>query len=220
MCRTEHCLRWRQADRLTRTPSKSPDLPIIAHESYDFNGEGEIYAWYLLNPAVAGPANVSISYALSRNHDTLCQIFVLQNMVQQAPGTDVYSSGTGVTKTISSISAVVGDLVWAVHGLANNISSPSAGTGGTILLHQYYASTQESSYLSSIKKAKVASESRTHNWTTSRDFGMGAFAMTGYPPGGGGATWLMSRMQDFYDELKRGLIAPDLLKKRYAELFV
>jgi hypothetical protein len=36
---------------------------------------------------------------------------------------------------------------------------------------------------------------------------------------GGGATWIFSKMQDFYDELKRGLVPPDVLQKRYRELF-
>lgn len=44
---------------------------------------------------------------------------------------------------------------------------------------------------------------------------------SGVGPGvGSQGIMIWSKMQDFYDELKRGLIHPDLLRKRYGELFI
>lgn len=47
----------------------------------------------------------------------------------------------------------------------------------------------------------------------------GAVAIRGFYQAGG-ATWVFSQMQKFYDELKRGLMLPQELQKRYGEVFI
>jgi hypothetical protein len=57
-----------------------------------------------------------------------------------------------------------------------------------------------------------------YNSISSHAGGGTSFRVNGLRPSGG-ATWIFSKMQDFYDELKRGLVPPDVLQKRYRELF-
>lgn len=154
---------------------------FVAHDQYDYNGQGEYYVWYLLNPDAATAQNVTIAYNLSRNHDTLAEIHVLKNVTQQAPQSLVIATSAGVTYTNSSITCAIDDLLFCFTALENSISSPVMGTDQTQLTHQYYSNTQASSYLSSWKRAGTTSESMQHSWTTSRDFRQGSWAIATEP---------------------------------------
>lgn len=174
---------WTNPENISGFTWQSAGFTVFNQSAYDYNGEGEYYIYYLLNPTAAGPANVTISYALSRNHDTLCEIHVLKNVTQQAPKSLVIASGTGTTRTNSGISCTIGDLILCQMGCYGSISSPTFGSDQTILTHQYFASTQLSSYLTSWKKAASASESMTQTWVTSRDHRQGSFAIETIPAG-------------------------------------
>ena len=192
-----------------------------AHQQYDANQEGEFYLWYLLNPAAAGPANVTMTYALARNHDTLLSVVLLKNVVQQAPIGNVYASSGGASKTTSGILCAVNDLVFHMAGIASiNIGSRNVGSGETEGHYDTYSDTQNSTHWWAYKRATSTSENMEFTWTNSNDYGIGGFAIATHSPSGNRAFLIASKIQDFYDELKKGLIPPDLLQKRYKELFI
>ena len=149
-----------------------------SHAQYDGDGEGEVYAWYLLNPTIAGPANVSMAYNSNNNHDTLCSILLLKNVELEAPVGWAFAVGGGVTtKTNSGIVTVEGNLLFQLGGLYSTVSSPNFGAGQSLGDHEAFASTQTSSQIWSHKRAGSASESMQTNWTTARDVGFGAFSV-------------------------------------------
>lgn len=56
--------------------------------------------------------------------------------------------------------------------------------------------------------------------TTPQDgAGGGAFGLQA-PSAGNQGVWIFSQIQDFYNELKKGLVSPDLLQKKYKEVFI
>jgi hypothetical protein len=179
---------------------------FVAHDDYDGDGEGEYYIWYLLNPPAAGPANVSISYGLTRNHDTLAEIHLLKNVVQQAPQNHVAANGGGTTRTNSGISCEIGDLILCQLGSYGDLGTPSFGENQTILTHEFFSGvTMNSSYLTSWKKALTTSESMTQSWTISRDHRQGSFVVSTDSVGANKMILVMSSIYDRIQENRKKL---------------
>lgn len=155
-----------------------PFTAIGGHDQYDTDGEGEVYSYYLLNPDIAGPANVSIAYNGVRNHDTLCTIILLKKVELEAPVGWAFDVDGGVaTLTNSGIVTVEGNLLFQLGGLFSTVSSPNFGAGQSLGDHETFDDTQASSQIWSHKRAGSASESMQTNWTTARDVGFGAFSV-------------------------------------------
>lgn len=155
-----------------------PFSAIGGHSSYDFNNEGEVYSYFLLNPDIAD-GNVSMAYNTpDRAHDTLCSIILLKNVELEAPVGWTFDADSGVvTLTNSGIVTVEGNLLFQLGGLYSTISSPNFGAGQSLGDHETFDDTQPSSQLWSHKRAGSASESMQTNWTTARDVGFGSFSV-------------------------------------------
>lgn len=190
-----------------------------AHSQYDYNGMGEIYMWYQLNPDPDGAGNVTFGYdSGTRGHDTLATIVLLKNVKQTAPIAKGFVASAGTSNTLSSISTSLPSLLFFLTGTENDSGNLTVGSNQVEMYDEYYNNVQESAHHSSYKWSASPSESMSHSWVLSRDYGR-ACEEVQVLPAPGGATWIFSQMQNFYEELKRGLMPPDVLQKRYREVF-
>lgn len=155
-----------------------PFTAIGGHEQYDTDGEGEVYSYYLLNPDIAGPANVSMAYDSDNDHDTLCSIILLKKVELEAPVGWAFAGGGGTSKTTSGIATIEGNLMFHLGGMFSTVGAISFGADQFLGHSDYFDGTaQESTHVWSHKRAASASESMQTIWETTRDFGFGAFSV-------------------------------------------
>ena len=154
-----------------------PFTAIGGHSQYDGNNEGEVYSYYLLNPVIAGPANVSMAYDGVRDHDTLCSIILLKKVELEAPVGWTFGIAAGTSKTTSGIATVEGNLLFHLGGMFSTVGAITFGADQFLGYSDYFANTQASTHVWSHKRAASASESMQTLWDTSRDVGFGAFSV-------------------------------------------
>jgi len=151
---------------------------IGGHDSYDLNGEGEVYSYYLLNPSIA-TGDVTIGYDhISRNHSSLVSIVLLKKVALVAPVGEKFATGSGTSHATADITTKLNNLMFHHGGLYSTIGTAVPGSGQTLGLQEYSAEDpQPSSLVWSTKQAGSALESMSTAWDTSRDNGFIAFSV-------------------------------------------
>lgn len=203
------------------TPTfNSADLTQLM-DTHDGLAEPIHEVWYLANPDVG--SEYQLAAEMDTDHPT--SLIVLS------------TSGTRTIKDSSKVSdhgtneSSAGTIPIATSGgnlVVGALAARDIDLGSKIDLDELTSrETEFNSGSPDIEAAAgtVAAPGGTFNWTpdfsgtTVDSWDAVIFELVGFAAAGG-ATWIFSEMQRFYDELKRGLIPPDMLQKRYREVFI
>ena len=196
--------KWNTNESFTQLIDYDPQTPW---------NTGSVQGWYLNNPT-AGTFAVAYTNAgpTSRGHFYCISITGLGTFprcVRSEGGNNVENSGS----INVALSAIATDLVFAVMGKNDTVEATTPWAGSTELGDIAIVDGRADwAYKISADNPGFSDPA------TTSERSMYAVAL-GNIPTGPGATWFWSKLQDFYDELKRGLIPPMDLQKRYREVY-
>ena len=177
-----------------------------------FGGEGELSIWQMINPPI-GSKTIAFSWTVARTFVAAIETF---NLVDQQTPRGGLANGTGNSggPTVNVGSTPSDSLV--IDAAGSQRPFVSVGGGQTQRWNQSHASTPSGAGSTEPGNGGTV----TMSWGTSLagPWRVMAFALNFGPVGGGQVIIMMSKMRDFYRDLKRGIIRPDELQKRYGEL--
>jgi hypothetical protein len=166
-------------------------------------GWGWIELWYLLNPDI-GNYNLVATWNAATNTGSVHAI-LLKRINQASPITGSVTTRTPTTPyAVSSTATDV--VVDTVQG--SGIGALSPGAGQTVVQNTAIDARTVSAY--------IAGNSPTRSLSWSGGTGAVAASFKNAPPAGNQVIWMMAKL---LDDLKKGLIPPRELKRRYRQVW-
>ena len=172
--------------------------------------------WYIFNPST-GSNNLVATHSGTGDiaHSVHClPLGKIDTAVN--PRTPVTNASAGVASRAATVTTEVGDLVIAIAG--PNASRDISASAGSTETSEVYCShdVQLVDGWAGYRHATGISTAVGCEWTGTAKAGICANAFATVRAGSQGIM-IWSKMQNFYDELKRGLIPASQLQKRYNE---
>lgn len=169
--------------------------------------------WVISNPGAS--KNIVVAWGVSGGYQvSTCRTY---KNVGLADPRGAVATATGVSAAPSvNVASAIGELVIDISN--QNSSVYNVGAGQTERHKIRYEATMAAG-----SDEAGAAGSTTMSWTTNqparRWVSAGVSLKPHVPSGmGGDVMWVMSKIQDFYNELKLGRVPPDVLRRRYREL--
>lgn len=197
--------------------------------TYKHAREQNMWLYYRVNPPV-GTAQIvfTLTSAISGHARGMSLSYHRVNQDADPFRAVVNTAVGGGTSINLSVTTVAGDMVTDILQNAGDSSAlASANTAGAGQTPRINISRGTGYYpLGAAMSEKVATGTSTNmSWTISGDAAaalrMIVASIKPGPAGGNQVIWVMlERMKQFYDDLKRGLIPPQEINRRYQEVFI
>lgn len=175
--------------------------------------DGGAEIWYMVAPP-QGAHNLIVYYS-SAAHHCMMNIGSFAVVSRDPPRDTVYTSGWNLSLVSVTLTPVVaGDL--CVYQMGVNRYVTAYPTGCTLVARG--ATSEDDACGLGYEIATGTSETGGFYWNSSANAYAGVGAA--FSPGGAGhqIVWIMSKMRDFFKDLKAGLLSPEELQQRYREL--
>ncbi len=177
------------------------------------NTQSQVYWGYFLSPAVG--ANTIYWGKSAGSYPIILQVGSYYNVLQSTPYSGLQTSSSQANSSSITVTSETGDLVLAAihHGPTIALTTGIGETSGQTL--RASGSGAEDDYA---EKAGAASTVMSWDHGSFSWHALAGFNVEGALAGASRVVVLAARWKSFLDDLRAGLVSPELLRRRYADM--